>query len=63
MIAFIYPIVATIWQFMEKKGYTAEEERMHQAWFMSVVLQVTLWSQQYAREQSLLTRIQYVNPV
>jgi len=48
VIAFIYPITATIKPFLEKKGHDAEEvEKMHQAWFKSVVLQVTLWSQPY----------------
>jgi hypothetical protein len=51
IIAFIYPITATIKQFLANKGHSAEEvERMHQAWFKSVVLQVTLWSQPYAKE-------------
>ena len=51
MVAFIYPITATIEQFLANKGHSAEEvEKMHQAWFKSVVLQVTLWSYPYARE-------------
>jgi hypothetical protein len=51
IIAFIYPITATIKQFLANKGHPAEEvEKMHQAWFKSVVLQVTLWSEPYARE-------------
>jgi hypothetical protein len=51
IIAFIYPITATIKQFLASKGHAAEEvEKMHQAWFKSVVLQVTLWSQPYTRE-------------
>jgi hypothetical protein len=51
MVAFIYPITATIKQFLANKGHSAEEvERMHQAWFKSVTLQVTLWSQPYAKE-------------
>ena len=51
IIAFIYPITATIKQFLAKGGHSAEEvEKMHQAWFKSVVLQVTLWSYPYARE-------------
>ena len=51
IIAFIYPITATIRPFLEGKGHAPEEvEKMHQAWFKSVVLQVTLWSQPYARE-------------
>ena len=51
MVAFIYPITATIKQFLAKGGHSAEEvEKMHQAWFKSVVLQVTLWSYPYARD-------------
>lgn len=51
MIAFIYPITATMRQFLASKGHPDEEvEKMHQAWFKSVVLHVTLWSQPYARE-------------
>jgi protoglobin len=50
MVAFIYPITATIKPFLAKGGHSAEEvEKMHQAWFKSVVLQVTLWSYPYAR--------------
>lgn len=51
LIAFIYPITATIKPFLAKKGHSAEEvEKMHQAWFKSVVLQVALWSYPYAKE-------------
>jgi Protoglobin len=51
MVAFIYPITATIKQFLANKGRSTEEvEKMHQAWFKSVVLQVTLWSYPYVRE-------------
>lgn len=51
MIAFIYPITATIKSFLANKGHDPEEvEKMFQAWFKSVVLQVTLWSYPYARE-------------
>ncbi|TCJ18281.1 hypothetical protein E0L93_05945 [Rubrobacter taiwanensis] len=50
MVAFIYPITATIRGFLENRGHGAEEvEKMHQAWFKSVVLQVALWSQPYAK--------------
>jgi hypothetical protein len=49
LIAFIVPITATIKQFLAAKGHTPEDvEGMHAAWFKSVVLQVTLWSQPYA---------------
>ena len=51
MIGFIYPITATIKPFLANKGRTAEEvDKMHQAWFKSVVIQVTLWCLSYARE-------------
>lgn len=51
MIAFIVPITVTIKPFLAKQGHTAEEvEKMYQAWFKSLVLQVTLWSYPYARE-------------
>jgi hypothetical protein len=51
MVAFIYPITATIKQFLASKGHSAEEvEKMHQAWFKSVVLQVVLWCYPYVRE-------------
>lgn len=51
LIAFIYPITATIKDFLAKKGHSADDvEKMHQAWFKSVVLQVTLWTHPYVRE-------------
>lgn len=51
MIAFIYPITATIKQFLANGGHADEEvEKMYQAWFKSVVLQVVLWSYPYTKE-------------
>lgn len=51
MISFIYPITATIKPFLANKGHAAEEvDKMHDAWFKSVVLHVTLWSYPYTRE-------------
>lgn len=51
VIAFIYPITATIKPFLANKGHGAEDvEKMYQAWFKSIVLQVTLWSYPYAKE-------------
>lgn len=51
MISFIYPITATIRPFLEKGDHAAEDvENMYGAWFKSVVMQVTLWSQPYAKE-------------
>jgi hypothetical protein len=49
MIAFVYPITATMRPFLAKKGDPPEEvEAMHQAWFKAVTLQVALWSRPYA---------------
>jgi protoglobin len=51
MIAFVYPITATIKQFLANGGHGPEEvDKMHDAWFKSVVLQVTLWSQPYVKD-------------
>ncbi len=48
LIAFIYPITATLRTFLEKKGHSPEQvEKMQDAWRKSVVLQVVLWSQPY----------------
>ena len=50
LIAFIYPIAATIKPFLANKGHKDDEvEKMHQAWFKSVVLQVALWSVPYTK--------------
>ena len=50
MVAFIYPITATIKPFLANKGHSAEDvDKMHQAWFKSLVLQVTLWSYPYVK--------------
>jgi len=51
LIAFVYPITATIRDFLARKGHGEQDvERMHQAWFKSVTLQVALWSRPYAGE-------------
>lgn len=51
LVAFIYPITATIRPFLAAKGHSADEvEKMHQAWFKAVVLSVTLWSKPYIIE-------------
>lgn len=52
VVAFIYPITATIKPFLAKKGHSADEvEKMHQAWFKSVVMQVALWSAAYVKPE------------
>ncbi|MBX5437908.1 MAG: protogloblin ApPgb [Thermoflavifilum sp.] len=50
MVAFIYPITATIKSFLAKKAHPAEiVDQMHQAWFKAVVLTVVLWTYPYIR--------------
>jgi hypothetical protein len=52
MVAFIYPITATIRPFLAKGGHDVQEvEKMFAAWFKSVVLQVTLWSYPYVKPE------------
>ncbi len=51
LIAFIYPITATMRAFLANTGRTRQDvEKMHEAWFKSVVLQIALWSRPYAGE-------------
>lgn len=50
IIAFIYPITATMRDFLAKKGHSAQQvEAMHQAWFKTVTMQVALWARPYVR--------------
>ena len=51
IIAFIYPITATIKPFLAHGGHGSEEvDKMHDAWFKSVVMQVALWAHPYVKE-------------
>ena len=51
MVALIYPITATIRPFLATGGHSDSEiERMHQAWFKSVTLQLALWVRPYASD-------------
>lgn len=51
MVAFIYPITATIKPFLAQKGHAPTEvEAMFNAWFKAVTLQVILWVQPYVNE-------------
>lgn len=51
LVAFIYPITATIKPFLARKGHGQEEvEKMHQAWFKAVTLQVALWLYPYVKD-------------
>jgi hypothetical protein len=50
VLTFLYPVVMMVRPFLAAKGHSAEEvERMHQAWFKAVLLQVTLWARPYTR--------------
>ena len=52
VLAFIYPITATIRDFLANSGHSDEEiDQMYHAWFKSVTLQVTLWSYPYVDEE------------
>ncbi len=49
LIAFVFPITATIRGFLAAGGADAVEvDAMHTAWFKAVTLTVTLWSQPYS---------------
>jgi hypothetical protein len=51
VIAFIYPITATLRPFLAAKGHSGEEvEKMQDAWRKSVIIQVALWSQPYVKD-------------
>ncbi|OPZ85007.1 MAG: Protoglobin [bacterium ADurb.Bin429] len=44
IVALIYPITATVKPFLSNRGHSADEvERMYNAWFKSVTMQVALW--------------------
>jgi hypothetical protein len=48
MVAFIFPITATIKSFLANKGHDAATvEKMHAAWFKAVTLTVILWTYPY----------------
>jgi Protoglobin len=52
LVAFVYPITATVREFLEKKGHDeAEVDAMHQAWFKAVTVSVALWSRPYAGDE------------
>ena len=49
VVAFIFPITATMRSFLANKGHAPEDvDGMHTAWFKAVVLHVCLWCQPYA---------------
>ncbi len=51
LVAFIYPITATIKGFLGNKGHSAAEvDAMHNAWFKAVTLTALLWCRPYFRD-------------
>lgn len=51
LIAFIYPITATMRDFLANKGHSDEQvEAMHQAWFKAMTLHVALWARPCAAD-------------
>jgi hypothetical protein len=51
MVAFIFPITATIKSFLSAKGHDSEAvEKMHAAWFKAVTLTVILWTYPYVNK-------------
>lgn len=51
MMAFIYPITATIKPFLANSGHSQEDvDKMHNAWFKAVVLSDILWTKPYIKE-------------
>ncbi|MCS6905229.1 MAG: protoglobin domain-containing protein [Bacteroidia bacterium] len=52
LIAFIYPITATIKSFLAKSNYSQTEiEGMYNAWFKAVVLTAVLWCYPYIKSE------------
>jgi len=53
LVAFIYPITATIREFLADSDLSDEDvDAMYHAWFKSIVLQVTLWSYPYVPDEN-----------
>lgn len=51
LVAFIYPITATIKSFLGNKGHSAADvDAMHNTWFKAVTLTSLLWCQPYFKE-------------
>jgi hypothetical protein len=51
LVAFIFPITATMRSFLAAKGHDpADVDGMQTAWFKAVVLHVCLWAQPYAAD-------------
>ena len=51
MIAFTYPITATIKPFLAKKGHSIEMvNKMHDSWLKAIVLSTILWTEPYIND-------------
>lgn len=52
VLAFIFPITATVRDFLSNGDHTDEEvDGMYHAWFKAVVLHVTIWSYPYVADE------------
>lgn len=52
VIPLVYPVVSTLRPFLAAKGHSPEQvEKMWEAWLKSVLLQVTLWSYPYIKDE------------
>jgi hypothetical protein len=51
LIAFVWPITATVRDFLARKGHPADQvDAMHTAWFKAVVLHAVLWARPYSTD-------------
>lgn len=51
IVAAIYPFTVTIRPFLARKGHSPEQvEKMYNAWFKSIALQVALWGYPYIKD-------------
>lgn len=50
LVALVYPITATVREFLAKEATGEELEAMHEAWRKAVILQVALWTRAYAAD-------------
>lgn len=51
LIAFIWPITATVRPFLESGAPAEEVDAMHAAWFKAVTITVALWAQPYSPDR------------
>jgi hypothetical protein len=52
LLLLVFPVTFTLRPFLAKKGHPAEDvEKMYAAWVKSCLLQVTLWSHPYVKDE------------